>query len=139
MKTFKSGVDFAFEKYGAGRISDYNEYEKILEAIAKKGSYVSWQKKWFAYSPAKGKPGHLIFDENVSIAVLRHEFQHLLDDEQNGFPGLGWYLQRPQTYWRLEFRGYLAELSFARERQDFDLAHKIIENMRSRRFELLGY
>lgn len=139
MKVFKSGADFAFENYGSAKVNYSEEFESILKIIADKGSYIVWREKWLAYSPAKNKSGHLILDENASVAAMRHELQHLIDDESYGFPGLGWYMQYPAIYRQLKFRGYLAELSFAREKKDFDLARQIIENMRVRRFELLEY
>jgi hypothetical protein len=129
MKSFKSGKDYAFEKYGAARKNNRQEFEKFLQLVESKGGVISWREKWLAYSPSKNEPGRLILDKNASMASLRHELKHLLDDEANGYPGLGWYLQHPLEYWRMEFSGYLVELSFFREQKDFDLGKEVLQKI----------
>lgn len=88
MKFLKSGKDHAFEKYGSARENNAQEFAEFLQIVKRKGSNISWREKWLAYSPAKNEAGILILDKNASMASIRHELKHLLDDEANGYPGL---------------------------------------------------
>lgn len=38
----------------------------------------------------KGKPGIIEVDENISLAGLKHEYRHFLDDLKNGNPGIAY-------------------------------------------------
>jgi hypothetical protein len=135
---FLSGFDHAKAKYGAAHIFYPTEYEQIVKEVADAGGKISWRLGQYGFSPAKNKPGLIILDTDASISAMRHELQHFRDDLRNGMPGLSYYFQRPSLFWQMEFRAYMVELKFAREKRDFDLARKIIEDMKQRRRELLG-
>lgn len=99
----------------------------------------------YGYSPGSKNDfetiaGHIFLDPNASWSAMLHEAQHFFDDYENGYPNYGFYFDgNGLEFWRMEFRGYLVELNFARKNRDFDLARKIIEEMRERRKQLRGF
>ena len=68
---------------------------------------------------------------------MRHEFKHLLDDQASGYQGVRLMMDSDQ-FWKLEYRGYMEEINLARELKEFDTGRKIVEEMRTRRKEILG-
>lgn len=135
---FCSGSDHAFEKYGAGKLSHPIEWRRMLFEMRENEVEIEFRENVFAYEPSVkgGIAGKLVLDENASISALRHEFQHFLEDRENDFPGMAFYLRDYENFWGGEFRAYLIELKFAKENKDFDLARKIIQDMRERKREI---
>ena len=41
-------------------------------------------------------------------------------------------------FWKLEYRGYMEEIKLARELKEFDTGRKVVQEMRTRRQEILG-
>ena len=86
----------------------------------------------------RGRPAIIKVDENISIGGLKHEYRHFLDDIDNGNPGLGYYMQNPDEFFRLEKRGYEEELAIARESGYTDIEKKILKEVEQRRREIYG-
>jgi hypothetical protein len=137
---FLSGADPVAKKYGAAIDNYLTEFEVSHQKLINEGVDFHARKNQFAYSPNSqaGNPGSFIFDLDGSIGALRHEMKHFADDQALGYPGLSHYLQNPELFWRIEYRGYMEEIKFAKSQQDFDLAREILQLMRIRRKEILG-
>ncbi len=80
--------DPAREKYGAAKDSHPKEFQQVLRSLEIEGVDIDLSRPMMAYSPAKGRSGRFILDENASISALRHEYKHFLDDKAAGYPGL---------------------------------------------------
>jgi len=130
--------DPARAKYGAAKDSYMEETAAIFAELRAAGVRIDTTRKALAYNPEQGRPGTLIFDSEASLAALRHEAQHFRDNRDLGFPSLTEFLKSKELFWRMEFRAYLAELSFAREVKDFDLGRAILENARRRKRDIYG-
>lgn len=61
----------------------------------------------------------------------------MLDDFDLGHPGFR-IMEDSDAFWRLEFRGYMEEIGVARQIRDYDAGRAILQEMRARRFEILG-
>ena len=85
---FNSGGDRLFNALGPARINNRHEYDQIMSDLRRNGVEVSFRTREFAYGPASssGKPGNMVIDPDASIAALRHEYGHYLDDDRLGFP-----------------------------------------------------
>lgn len=92
-----------------------------------------------AYEPAlsQGNPGRLLLDPDASIGAMRHEFRHVLDGQASGYQGFRLMMDSDQ-FWKLEYRGYMEEIKLARELKEFDTGRKVVQEMRTRRQEILG-
>ena len=86
----------------------------------------------------KGLPAIIEVDENSSIAAIKHERRHFLDDMENGNPGLAYYLKDKNKFYEYEKRGYEEELAIARELGYTDIAKKIEDEMEKRKREIFG-
>ena len=135
---FLTTDDPAREKYGAAKDSHPEEYARILQILRENGVEIDQSRPMMAYSPAKNRPGRFIIDSEASIAALRYEFKHFLDDKAAGYPGLKFYREDDQKFWEMEFWAFAEELKFAREQKDYDLTRKIVKLMRERKSEIFG-
>ena len=86
----------------------------------------------------KGEPGIIEVDENISLGGLMHEYRHFLDDIENGNPGLAYYLQDRDAFFKYEKRGYEEELTIARDIGDKEAEEKILGEIEKRRKEIYG-
>lgn len=135
---FLTTDDPAREKYGAAKDSHPKETERIFNALRKEGVDIDQSRPMMAYSPAANRPGRFIIDPNASISALRHEYKHFLDDKKEGYPGLKFYREDDERFWRMEFWAYAEELKFAHAQKDYDLGRKIVKLMRERKAEIFG-
>ena len=124
---------------GPARVSHPDELASHLDLAKSMGVDVEYRAGTLAYEPAlrSGNPGRLILDPDASIGAARHEVRHMLDDADMGYPGFR-LMEDSQAFWRLEYRGYMEEINLARETRNFDAGRKILEEMRTRRMEILG-
>ena len=135
---FLTTNDPAREKYGAAKDSHPEEYLRVLNILRENGVDIDQSRPMMAYSPAKNRAGRFILDPQASIAALRHEFKHFLDDKAFGYPGLKFYREDDEKFWTMEFWAFVEELKFARRQKDYDLAGKIVKLMRERKSEIFG-
>jgi hypothetical protein len=80
-----------------------------------------------AYGPAPspGSPGVMVMDRNASYGAWLHEFSHMHDDIDAGFPGMrGWFTD-PEVRAGSEIRAYDAEIKHAEEIGDLGAAEKL--------------
>ncbi len=134
--TFNSDADPLRAIYGPARVSHPEEYQQALAELKNAGVEVDLRKGSMAYSPQKGAPGRMILDPDASVGALRHEMQHFRDAQAAGYPGIGPYLEDWQAFWRIEYRGYMQEVNFARSQGDYNAARQILRLMRQRKAEL---
>jgi hypothetical protein len=87
---------------------------------------------------APGAPGTMILDPDASIGALRHEFQHFLDYQAAGNPGLGPYLEDPESFISMEARGYDQEVQTAIQTGNADVVPGIYKQLYQRTVQLLG-
>ena len=137
---FNSGGDRLFNALGPARINNRHEYEQIMSGLRRNGVEVSFRTREFAYGPASssGKPGNMVIDPDASIAALRHEYGHYLDDAALGFPGSRYYLStNPRTRVASERRQYLQEIRLARILRDDTARRELIRDYLSERAALI--
>lgn len=135
---FLTTEDPAREKYGAAKDTHPQEYARILKTLREAGVEIDQSRPMLAYSPAKNRPGRFILDPDASISAVRHEYKHFLDDRKAGYPGLKFYRQDNERFWRMEFWAYAEELKFAHGQKDYDMMRKIVKLMRERKSEIFG-
>ena len=125
---------------GPATLSHPDEVASILNQADGMGIGVRYEPGRLAYEPAlrSGNPGTLILDPDASIGALRHEWRHALDNADLGHPGFR-LMADSDAFWRLEYRGYMEEISLARQTRNFDVGRQIVGEMRARRGEILGY
>ena len=137
---FNSGGDRLFNALGPARINNRHEYDQIMSDLRRNGVEVSFRTREFAYGPASssGKPGNMVIDPDASIAALRHEYGHYLDDAALGFPGSRYYLStNPRTRVASERRQYLQEIRLARILRDDTARRELIRDYLSERAALI--
>jgi hypothetical protein len=137
-KTFRSDADPLHDTYGPAQKSHPEEFNNTIRELEDAGVEVDFRPGNLGYSPAKNNPGRFIFDPEASVGALRHEMRHFKDIRDAGYPGIGPYLENPSLFWKMEYRGYMEEVNFARQNRDFSNARKILDIMRTRKKELLG-
>jgi hypothetical protein len=137
-KTFRSDADPLHDTYGPAHKSHPEEFNNTIRELENAGVEVDFRPGNLGYSPAKNNPGRFIFDPEASVGALRHEMRHFKDIRDAGYPGIGPYLENPSSFWKMEYRGYMEEVNFARQNRDFSNARKIIDIMRTRKKEILG-
>jgi hypothetical protein len=128
---FRSASDLLRVRLGAARISHPEEFARIIKELEGAGVEIEWGTS-MAYSGPKGGAGKIKLDPDMSIAALRHEFQHFRDVQAAGFPGLAYYYENPLAYATVEVRGYLKEIETARATGNADIVPKIIDQMKQR-------
>lgn len=130
--------DLLFVRLGSANESHPAEVDSIEMNLVLRGVEVIFRTGTLAYSPSENDPGRMILDPEASIAALRHEYQHFLDDAAEGFPGMSHYLRNAALFAKIEKRGYLREIETARETGNDDLVPAIVAQMRRRVHELFG-
>jgi len=70
-----------------------------------------------AYGPraTPGEPGGLVIDDIASISAWRHEYDHFLYDQEQGFPGMRYLFENEDIRWEAERRAYQREIDTAIE------------------------
>jgi hypothetical protein len=137
-KTFRSDADPLHDTYGPAHKSHPEEFDNTIRELENAGVEVDFRPGNLGCSPAKNNPGRFIFDPEASVGALRHEMRHFKDIRDAGYPGIGPYLENPSSFWKMEYRGYMEEVNFARQNRDFSNARKILDIMRARKKEILG-
>ena len=95
---FHAEGDHLFDTLGPAIINNKKEYNYIISELARNNVEVKFRSGQFGYGPSikGGKPGQMIIDPDASIAALKHEFGHYLDDAELGFPSMGFYMEHPE-------------------------------------------
>ena len=139
-ESFKCYGDHLRKKLGSAKDNNKQDLDKIIKDVEEKGGRVELLKdrSTMVCNVFKGRPGEIIVDENISIAGLRHEYRHFLDDIENGHPGIGYYLQDNDKFYEFERRGYLEELEIAKKMGYTEIEEKIISEIEARRREIYG-
>jgi hypothetical protein len=124
-------------------------YAEILAELDRAGVKPNWRTSgdpWNgAYGPGKpGEPGSMNLHEEVDLSTLEHEFQHFLDDQARGHPGLRYYLENRAEMWAMEEAAYLREIEVAQSSQSLTseqkaaLIEELEDAMEIERARLLG-
>ena len=115
------------------------EAEELVKYVENHGGVIKFNNigKMVYNAAGSGKPGTIDIDKNCSIAALKHEFRHFIDDEDSGFIGIK-VIYDSDEYWRREFNGYMEELRIAHKYKDYDAGKAILEEMRARKREIYG-
>ena len=129
---FRKGADPLGEEFGPGRISNTKEWQIILDDLQNQGVEIVHREGVMGYSPAKGKPGQLVIDDNASYGALLHEKQHYLDDLKQGFPGMEYHFQTKNRL-KMELNAYMEEIHLAESLVRKDIANSLFENYMSER------
>ena len=132
--------DFLREYLGSAKDNHFEEFSKIREEVERLGGKLILLKDNtnMTCDVSLGNPGTIKVDENISIAGLKHEFRHFLDDMDNGNPGLAFYLMDNDRFFLYERRGYEEELMIARDLGLKDAEEKILNEIEKRRREIYG-
>lgn len=129
---FRKGADPLGEEFGPGRISNTKEWQIILDDLQNQGVEIVHREGVMGYSPAKGKPGQLVIDDNASYGALLNEKQHYLDDLKQGFPGMEYHFQTKNRL-KMELNAYMEEIHLAESLGRKDIANSLFENYMSER------
>ena len=132
---FQANADLLFPILGPAHISHPEELQEMLRQLEKASIQIRYQSDTYAYDMVD----RLIIDPDASIGAWKHEFRHFLDDMELGHPGMRYYFENFDEFWRLEFQAYMEEINIARQIREFGVARSILEQMRDRRRQILGY
>lgn len=127
---FHAEGDHLFDTLGPAIINNKKEYNYIISELARNNVEVKFRSGQFGYGPSikGGKPGQMIIDPYASIAALKHEFGHYLDDAELGFPSMGFYMEHPELRVTSERRQYLMEIRMAKELGDNTARRALVES-----------
>ena len=138
--TFHCYGDYLRDKMGSAKDSNPEEFEEIKNDVESQGGKLILLKNntKMVCNVSKGEPGVIEVDENISLAGLKHEYRHFLDDMENGNPGLAYYLFDRDAFFNYERRGYEEELKIARKFGYHEAEKKILGEIEKRRKEIYG-
>ena len=126
------------KKYLGSASENFPErYNEIISAVESAGGKII-----FGDSPdmitnvQKGAPAIIRVPKDVSIGGLEHEYQHFVDDMENGNPGLAYYIQDPDILWKYEKRAYEKELEIAEQYGYNEAIKEIKTEMADRKKEI---
>ena len=122
----KNEADPVRDLLGPGQQSHPQEWQQKLNMLREEGVEVTYREGVMSYWASEGRPGRMILDPDASIAALRHETQHYLDDKALGFPGMGLYFENQAARWQLEYNAYMKEISFVRDLREFPTGTKLV-------------
>lgn len=132
--------DYLRDYLGSAKDNNPEEFAQIKDDVESKGGrlILSKENPNMVCNIRRGEPGIIQVDENISIAGLKHEYRHFLDDMENGNPGLAYYLKDKDIFFEYERRGYEEELNIAREFGYKDAEQKILKEIENRRRDIYG-
>lgn len=135
--TLRTKNDPVRGRLGSAMISHPQEVESILKSWDEKGVQYFFRKSDMAYSPGliPGQKGQVVIDPEASIGAWRHENRHVLDDEENGWPGMRYYNSAARMI-KYEHRGYAEEIAIARELKDKELRKQLLKLRKKRDEEI---
>lgn len=122
----KSEADPVQALLGPGRLSHPEEWNATLAMLKQEGVEVSYRSGAMGYWAVAGEPGRMLLDPDMSIAALRHETRHFLDDKKLGFPGMGYFFLNLEERWKFEFNAYIEEINLMRSLREFDTGQKLV-------------
>jgi len=94
-------------------------FEQIIDDLERNGVEIHVMESgepWTGnYTPgSRGEPGGIRVHRDVDIRTLEHEYQHFLDDQARGYPGLAHYIQNPAEMFEMERIAYTREIDLVR-------------------------
>lgn len=127
-------------QHGSAQQTHPQEWTDALAYARERGVEVIERPGTMAYgpSPSPGQPGQLIIDPDASVGALRHEMQHLLDDEAAGWPGMRAMFEDPERAFQMEVRAYQREIEYAESIGDFESAEILRGFIEQERVRWLG-
>ena len=138
--TFHTYGDYLRKKLGSAKENYPDELQEIEDSVKKYGGEIVYltDSSKMVTNVRKGKPPIIEVDEKASIAGIRHEYRHFLDDMNNGNPGLAYYLRDPDKFFEFEKRGYEEELVIAKALGYNEIVTEIEQEIEMRRKEIYG-
>ena len=121
---------------GSGKISNPGEWNSIIQDLEKSGVEINFREGQMAYAPGlvDGSPGQLIIDPDASLSALKHEYQHFLDAQAEGFPAFAKQMyEDPKARVIRELRAYMVEIKEADRLGLNEVSEQLFENNRSER------
>ena len=89
-----------------------------------------------AYAPGliDGNPGQIVIDPDASLSALKHEYQHFLDAQAEGFPCFAKQMfEDPKNRVIKELRAYMVEIKDADQLGLKEISSELFENYRQER------
>lgn len=132
----KNNSDPMRDVLGSGRNSNPAEWNSIIQDLEKNGVEIKYREGEMAYAPGltDGSPGQLVIDPDASLSALKHEYQHFLDAQAEGFPSLGKQLfEDPKARVIKELRAYMVEIKEADRLGFKEVSKQLFENYRQER------
>lgn len=131
--------DYLRDVLGPARLNNKKELEAIERDVKMKGGSIRYlDNSKMVTNVSKGSPATIEVDRNISIAGMKHEHRHFLDDLANGMPGIGYYISHPEKFEEFEMNGYREELEIARDLGYNEIYKTIVNEMNKRRAEING-
>jgi hypothetical protein len=92
-----------------------------------------------AYSPGlrSGEPGQMFIDSKASYSAWLHEFQHVMDDNAQGWGGMKLLFDN-DVRWQFEQNAYGKEIKLMQSLGLEDLAQQLRLNMGAERIKIFG-
>ncbi|HET9501896.1 MAG TPA: type VI secretion system tube protein TssD [Hymenobacter sp.] len=134
----KNEADPVRDILGSGRESHPQEWEATLAMLRREGVEVTYRPGVMSYWAVEGQAGRMLLDPDASIAALRHETQHYLDDKALGHPGMGHYFEDSAARWQLEYNAYMKEIAFVRELREFPTGKQLVTLARQEKATIFG-
>lgn len=140
-----SGADIGFMKnnadpmrdvLGSGRVSNSEEWDDLIKILEDSGVEIKYRENAMAYAPglSDGNPGQITIDPDASLSALKHEYQHFLDAQAEGFPSFGKQMfEDPSSRAIKELRAYMVEIKEADSLGLKEISERLFENYRQER------
>ena len=123
---FSTTDDPMREVTGSGLESNPKEIEAILKALKDAGVNVVYRTEGMAYMPGMrpGEVGQFIITQEASYSAWMHEYQHFLDDMEDGFPGMRIFAD-PERCKQREINAYNVEIELAKKAGRPDIVERL--------------
>lgn len=125
-KKFYTTDDPMREVIGSAEKSHPKEIAEMEKILKDAGVEIVRREKTMAYSPAivAGKPGQFFIEEGASYSAWCHEFQHFLDDRDDGFIGFRVFQDLEKCKQR-EINAYGVEIDLAVKYRRQDIVDRL--------------
>lgn len=138
--SFHSYGDCLWKKLGSAKDNNPEELEDIVNLIESKGGKIEFhnEPERMVTDVRESYPATIKIYEDASIAAVKHELRHFLDDEANGYPRFSYYVKDNDIFFNYEKRGYEEELIIARKHGFKQEEKEILAEIELRRREIYG-
>ncbi|NFO86383.1 hypothetical protein FDC58_10260 [Clostridium botulinum] len=121
---------------GPSQESNSKEWNSMIKKLQDCGVEIKYTEKDMAYAPGlqRGDPGQVKICKDASLSALKHEYQHFLHSQAEGFPSFGEQMfEDPKSRVIKELRAYMVEIKEVEKIGSKEAVEQLFENYRGER------